>query len=335
MGQRAAAHVAHMTAFDMNLQSGRSIVSGDTNLLYGLDPNSNSLASLQAFLEIVHPEDRERLAKENGDAFNTGVVPETEFRVVRPDGEVRWIRALGRLIYDETGKPIRMIGTNMDITERKQAAEALQESEERFRHLYEGAPIAYFAVNMDGRIQMVNRSAENLLGCGRDTLIGRPVLDLYADTPAGRVKAELLNQRIHKGEEINGEELEMLSIDGSSVWISLTVQLTEDTQGQFVERLAMVVNITERKRAEQEIRRLALAVATANDGIVIADLDGRISFTNEAEERLLGYGPGEMIGIEVVSIHPESTRDTEAHTILEATYDLFVKTPRQPGARWG
>ena len=78
-------------------------------------------------------------------------------------------------------------------------------------------------------------------------------------------------------------------------------------------------DITERKQAEEEIRRLALAVATANDGIIITDLDGRITFTNEAEERILGYGPGEMIGMEVRSLHSESTRDIEPRRIIDAT----------------
>ena len=77
--------------------------------------------------------------------------------------------------------------------------------------------------------------------------------------------------------------------------------------------------ITERKWSEEEIRRLALAVATANDGIVIADLDGKISFTNKAVEQILGYGPGEMMGMEVWRLHPESTRDIEPRRIIVAT----------------
>ncbi len=180
-------------------------------------------------------------------------VPVTEeFRTRRKNGDPIWVEVKSILI-ELRGQKVVMSVTR-DITERKRLEEELRESEERFRDLYEEAPIAYFAASMDSRIQMVNRNAENLLGYGRDKLIGRSVLDLYADTPEGKVKAELLNQRILKGEEINGEELEMRRIDGSSVWISLTVQLIKDTQGRFIERRAMAVDITKRKRAEEKLR---------------------------------------------------------------------------------
>ena len=85
--------------------------------------------------------------------------------------------------------------------------------------------------------------------------------------------------------------------------------------------LAVIRDITQRKRAEEENRRLALAVANASDGVIITDMDGQISFVNRAEEKMLGYAPGEMLGMKVFDIHPESLRETTAREILEATRD--------------
>ena len=131
--------------------------------------------------------------------------------------------------------------------------EALRESEEQFRDLYENAPLAYFSVTMDGNINMVNRSSEQLLGYARNSLIGRSVIDLYADTPSGKEKAKDLNRRIQEGEEIYNEEMEMSRMDGKSVWVSLTVRIISNVQGRSIERQAIVADITERKQPDDKI----------------------------------------------------------------------------------
>ncbi len=154
--------------------------------------------------------------------------------------------------------------------ERREVEEALRESEQRFRDLYEGAPHTYFSVGLDGSIQLVNQRATELLGYSRDTLIGCSVLDLYADTANGKEKAKRLNQRILAGEDIHDEQLEMRRADGSSVWISLTVRLIWDLQGELVERLAMVVDITERKQAEEALQESNLRLKRAMAELKVA-----------------------------------------------------------------
>ncbi|MFQ5859710.1 MAG: EAL domain-containing protein, partial [Anaerolineae bacterium] len=144
-----------------------------------------------------------------------------------------------------------------EITERKRAEEALRENEERYRDLYEEAPIAYYSVGLDSCIRTVNRCLVDLLGYARDDLVGQPVFQLYADTPAGKTKSQEMFLRFRAGEEIRGEELEMRRADGRSMWISLSVKPVRDAEGRIVESRAMAVDITERKRAEGMIRHLA------------------------------------------------------------------------------
>ena len=141
-----------------------------------------------------------------------------------------------------------------NISERKQAEEALRESEERYRDLYDGAPVAYFAIGKDGRIAKANRRAAELLGYSLDDLTRRPVLDLYSDTPAGKDKAKRVIERFRRGRETHDEEMEMRRADGSPVWVSLTVRIVRDAGGQPVESRSMVLDITERKRAEEALR---------------------------------------------------------------------------------
>ena len=140
---------------------------------------------------------------------------------------------------------------NKQEKERKRAEQALRESEKRYRDLYEEAPNAYFSVGVDGCIERVNQSATELLGYSLDELIGRRVLDLYADTPNGKTKAQGVFQRFLTGKEIRDEELEMCRADGSKVWISLSVRPIRDEEGRVVASRSVVVDITEHKRLDQ------------------------------------------------------------------------------------
>jgi PAS domain S-box-containing protein len=131
------------------------------------------------------------------------------------------------------------------------AEEALEESERRHRDLYEEAPNVYFSVGVDGYIKQANRSAAVLLGYSLDELIGRRLLDLYADTPNGKDKAQEMFQRFRAGEEIHDEELEMCRADGSKFWISLSVRPMRYNEGRVVASRSVVVDITERKKLDQ------------------------------------------------------------------------------------
>ncbi|KKL05944.1 hypothetical protein LCGC14_2600950, partial [marine sediment metagenome] len=119
--------------------------------------------------------------------------------------------------------------------------------------------------DMDGTIRMANNTSVEMLGYARHDLVGRSVLDLYADTPAGKDKARRLNQRIEAGEEIRDEELEMRRADGRTIWVSLTVQLIRNRQGQLLGRRGVVVDFTARKRAEETLTRTNRALRMVSE----------------------------------------------------------------------
>lgn len=189
------------------------------------------------------------------------------------------------------------------------AGKPSQESEERFRDLYENAPLAYFSVGLDGGIHMVNRRVAELLGYDREELIGRSILDLCADTPAGKEKARQLQRRIEAGEQICDEELEMRRADGRTVWISLTGRLIKDAQGRVREWRAMMVDIIERKRAEEALRESEETFHKifdfSNDAIFLIDPErDEILDVNPQACRLLGYSRAELLSLPVSAIHP-------------------------------
>ena len=127
----------------------------------------------------------------------------------------------------------------------------LKQSEDLYRDLYEEAPTAYFSVGADGRIEQANHSATELLGYSRDELIGRPVLELYADTPSGKAKAQGVLQRFLAGAEVHEEELEMHRADGSKLWICLSVRPIRDKEGHIIASRSAMVDMTEHKKLDQ------------------------------------------------------------------------------------
>jgi PAS domain S-box-containing protein len=180
--------------------------------------------------------------------------------------------------------------------EYRRAEEALRQSQTQFQDLYENAPNAYFSVGVDARIHRCNVRAGELLGCDAEELVGRPVFDLYASTPQGKDKALQVFRKFRAGETVCDEELQMQRADGTPVWISLTVNPVRDAQGQIVASRSMVVDITERKRVEEEFFRLAAVVEQAAEAVVITDLDGNIVYANPYFEASTGYTVAEALG---------------------------------------
>lgn len=129
-------------------------------------------------------------------------------------------------------------------------------SEEKFRDLYENAPSAYFLVGTDSIIRNCNRRAEELIGYTKDEMIGRSMLELYSDSPEGKDRAEEIFNKLMSGEPTNYVELKMKRSDDTDVWVSVSENTIVDVDGEVVESRSMIIDVTDRKRLEEEMVRL-------------------------------------------------------------------------------
>jgi two-component system, LuxR family, sensor kinase FixL len=140
--------------------------------LFGFEESEK--LDLDRFKNVLHPDDRQRVLHALENTLRTGDDYEAEYRVLLPDGQMRWITGWGQVEFDRNGQPIRMRGAALDITKRKEA-------EQQFRLVVEAAPSAMITVNTEGCITLVNTQAEAVFGYTRQELIGRPIETLVPE----------------------------------------------------------------------------------------------------------------------------------------------------------
>jgi PAS domain S-box-containing protein len=206
--------------------------------------------------EIIVPEDR-RIWDRHYEEERTNAKPyEIQFRIHRKDGQVFWIEHACQPVTGLSGEFGGLRVGNRDITLRKEAEQALQESQEKYRVLYENAPAAYFSVSAkDGTILSCNATAANLLGYEKEDLLKIKVFDLYGDQGMGVQDAKKVFSRFQQGEVLRDLELQMKKKDGSPLWIRLSIDPLKDINGNVVESRSVVMDISDRKRAEAEAFR--------------------------------------------------------------------------------
>jgi PAS domain S-box-containing protein len=124
--------VANIGTFDWNIKTGVNMWTPELEAMYGL-PIGGFGRTQPAWEALVHPDDRARAVQRVKGSFETGTPAEAEWRVIRPDGSVRWLAGRWQVLKDATGEPLRMMGVHIDVTDGRQMEAALRDSEERFR----------------------------------------------------------------------------------------------------------------------------------------------------------------------------------------------------------
>ncbi len=182
----------------------------------------------------------------------TGNIPKPiEMRQRKKDGTHIWAHVLFSFVKIGQKEFIQVIA--QDITKIKESEQKLKKSEVKYRELYEDAPNAYFSVSSDGEIMYCNRVATKILGYDMEELLNMKVTDLYFDSREGKEKAKVVFDRFLNSQVIQDEELLMRHKNGLPLWISLSVKALKDEKGKILQSRSIVIDITERKKAEEEI----------------------------------------------------------------------------------
>jgi PAS domain S-box-containing protein len=209
-------------------------------------------STLDGDFSFVHPGDK----KECGAAFRAlrnGTGFDMEYRVATPDGETRYVREIARPIFDETGTVIQEHGTIQDITESKQAEEALRQSEERFRSVVDNSPTAIVLKSLDGRYQVLNKRFHEWYGAANGDLSGKTSRDLF---PAAQAEKLIAQEReaLHKMAAVQREH-ELTFPEGSQHTVVVTKFPFFDNEGHVIGLCTIDADVTEQRRAEEQLRQ--------------------------------------------------------------------------------
>jgi diguanylate cyclase (GGDEF)-like protein/PAS domain S-box-containing protein len=179
----------------------------------------------------------------------------------------------------------------------------LASSEQRYRQIVETAFEGVWIIDHNNRTTFVNQPMADMLRCAPDEMLGKPVLTFMdADAQAAFAANRDTRQKAHQATH----EFRFRRKDGSELWVLLESSPDLDAEGNYRGSLAMVTDVTERRRGQEALRRLAGMVATSTDAIMAVDLNGSILNWNAGAERMYGYTADEIIGRSISTITPEA-----------------------------
>lgn len=290
-----------------------------------------------SFLDAVHPEDRIRVETTIRAEHVRGF--DLQYRIVRPDGIVRWIWDRGFPVRDQAGRVYRVAGIAEDITERRQADEKLRRVSERLQLATTAARIGIWDWDVLKDELVWDETMYRLYGIRKEDFRG--ARDAWAKSLAAndRDQENVELQAAFRGEREYAPEFRIVWPDGSIHFIKAAARIFRDEERRPVRMVGLNYDITEHKRAEEKLRwseeRLRLLLDSTAEGLFGVDLEGRCTFCNASSLRLLGYDrPSELLGKDMHALIAHSRADgtpypREECPVVQSLQDatsLFVET---------
>ena len=313
---RFAQQAVGIGTFDLDLKNGTSLWTPEIEALYGLPPGGFP-QSQAAWEDRLHPDDRAGALQKISESFETGAPVECDWRVVWPDQSVHWLSGRWQVFKDAGGKPLRILGVNINITERKRVEEALRQSEERFRLAIKATNDAIWDIDLETGVVCWNDTYS--------TLYGRPPesswsLQWWVD----RIHSEdreravgSLRAAISSDSTSSTCEYRFQRADGEWAYIYDRAYISRDASGKAWRVIGAMQDLTDRKRAETTQREIDRQYKDVFENISVClflvDVipDGRFRYVgfNPAEEKAVGLSNAEVSGKFVEEVFPKDLAD--------------------------
>jgi PAS domain S-box-containing protein len=254
--------------------------------------------SLNDLMAIVHPADQERIFNGIGNILSGNSSPvRHEFRIVRKDGSIRWVDTLASSINYRDRPALQL--AYLDITERKQAEEELRVSRDRFKTIFARAGMGIVVANIMGCIEDCNVAFSEMLGYDKEELLKKHFKDITFSEDVDK-NLDLFRQMIAGKTDRYEMEKRYRSKDGRQIWCNLTASAIRGDNGELLQILALVDDISERKEAEEAIatsnRKVAEILESIQDGFFTMDRNWCFTYANTRAAANLGLKPEELLG---------------------------------------
>jgi PAS domain S-box-containing protein len=259
------------------------------------------------WLSIIHPDDKEQAERTSAEDFARGKSSgPLEFRWLAKDGRVIWVESNYAIITDDKGQPVGFRGVTTDSTARKQAEEAVRESEERYRVVAETATDVIVTIDENSTILFANGAVERVFGYAVSELLGCQITILMPEY-LRHVHEAAVGRYVRTGRKhINWEAVELPGLHKSGREIPLELSFGEFTKDRKRFFTGIARDISERKQAEEQLRRqldfTETITASLGEGVYALDAGGRLTFMNSAAESALGWTEDELLGQKIHEI---------------------------------
>lgn len=271
---------------------------------------------------------------------------EVEKRYIRKDGETVWARIAVAAVPARGGAPRETVGVAVDVTARKKAEEALKASQEAYRSLYNRTPAMMHSIDPEGRLLSVSDRWLATLGYERGEVLGRPSVEFM--TPESRARAEerVLPEFFRTG-SCTDVPYRFVKRDGTPIDVLLSATCERDAQGRIVRSLAVLEDVTERLRAEADVRRLttelearverrtaelerrrillSAQLEASPDGIMVADERGRVLSCNRRFVEMWGLEREALAGLDEAALCKAGGLLADPERELERVRELYAR----------
>ena len=259
---REAQRVAHIGSWDYDAIAQTIKWSEELFQIHGLDPEQPLLSPLET-LQWLHPDDRHSFQTLVEQSVAEGNAYEKDLRLVRPDGTVRFVEVRGMPLHDEQGTYVRMVGTTLDITERKQAEEALRQSEQRFRNAFDTTAVSMCLTSPEGHFLQVNASLCRMLGYTETELRKLTFVEITHPDDLN-VTLECVQKLLAGDTSYYHLEKRYKHKEGQTIECLVSVSLVRDREQQPLYFVAHMQDITEQQAALSERQAAEAAMYATN-----------------------------------------------------------------------
>ena len=286
-------------------------VSPAVKEIFGCDPEA-FYQTPQLIRDFLHPDSRAYFEAAWNDLLAGKMPPTYEFKIIHTSGETRWVNQRNVLVRDDEREVIALEGIVTDVTERKQAEEAIRESEARFRRFAENAQDLIFRLKLPERAySYISPAVERISGYAPQAFYETPQLLADLIHPDSRAYFERAWGDLQFGDMPSTYEFKIIHTSGETRWVNQRNVLVRDDEGEVIALEGIVTDITKRKRAEEALRkseaRLQAILDHTSALIHIKDLQGHFILVNRAVEETFDIPQADILGKTVDDFFPAET----------------------------